>query len=115
MFSPFPSSQISICGCDDDELASDTKKLSGTVATGAMTYAFIQAIESGQAHTWDSLLTAMRNTVRSSQRPKPAGGFQGQFLSMLMGSGFAQSSGPSRQVPQLSASAMIDMDSPFQL
>lgn len=39
------------------------QKLSGGAWTGAMTYAFIQAIERGHGKTYGSLLNAMRSTV----------------------------------------------------
>lgn len=39
------------------------QQLSGNAWTGAMTYAFIQAIERGHGLTYGSLLNAMRSTV----------------------------------------------------
>lgn len=39
------------------------QQLSGSAWTGAMTYAFIQAIERGHGTTYGSLLNAMRSTV----------------------------------------------------
>lgn len=41
------------------------QQLSGSAWTGAMTYAFIQAIERGHGTTYGSLLNAMRSTVGS--------------------------------------------------
>ncbi|CAL9226768.1 unnamed protein product [Arabidopsis halleri] len=54
---------FSFTGCDDDQTSADTPQLSGSAWTGAMTYAFIQAIERGHGTTYGSLLNAMRSTV----------------------------------------------------
>ncbi|CAN8325860.1 unnamed protein product [Cochlearia groenlandica] len=54
---------FSFTGCDDDQTSADTPQLSGSAWTGAMTYAFIQAIERGHGTTYGSLLSAMRSTV----------------------------------------------------
>lgn len=35
-------------------------------STGAMTFAFIQAIEKGQGNTYGSILSAMRSTIRKT-------------------------------------------------
>ncbi|KAG7546253.1 Zinc finger LSD1-type [Arabidopsis suecica] len=54
---------FSFTGCDDDQTSADTPQLSGSAWTGAMTYAFIQALERGHGTTYGSLLNAMRSTV----------------------------------------------------
>ncbi|XP_023635687.1 metacaspase-2 isoform X2 [Capsella rubella] len=54
---------FSFTGCDDDQTSADTPQLSGNAWTGAMTYAFIQAIERGHGTTYGCLLNAMRSTV----------------------------------------------------
>ncbi|KAL1201197.1 Metacaspase-2 [Cardamine amara subsp. amara] len=54
---------FSFTGCDDDQTSADTPQLSGGAWTGAMTYAFIQAIERGHGTTYGSLMNAMRSTI----------------------------------------------------
>ncbi|CAM8922670.1 unnamed protein product [Rhodiola kirilowii] len=54
---------ISFSGCDDDQTSADTEALSKVASTGAMTYAFIEAIERGHGATYGSILTAMRATI----------------------------------------------------
>ncbi|KAK4848789.1 hypothetical protein QYF36_017361 [Acer negundo] len=56
---------ISFSGCDDNQTSSDTTALSKVTNTGAMTFSFIQAIESGQATTYGNILNAMRHAIRS--------------------------------------------------
>lgn len=48
--------------------------LSKVTSTGAMTYAFIQAIEKGQGATYGSILNAMRSTIRKTSEELVAGG-----------------------------------------
>ena len=43
-------------------------------STGAMTFAFIQAIEKGQGNTYGSILNAMRSTIRQTDDSLAAGG-----------------------------------------
>ncbi|XP_008453837.1 metacaspase-1-like isoform X2 [Cucumis melo] len=43
---------ISFSGCDDDQTAADTQAMSKVTTTGAMTFSFIKAIESGEATTY---------------------------------------------------------------
>lgn len=62
---------ISFSGCDDDQVSADTKALSQITSTGAMTFSFIKAIEKGEAKTYGSLLSSMRNGIREArQKPK---------------------------------------------
>lgn len=42
--------------------------LSKITSTGAMTFCFIEAIEHGNASTYGSLLSSMRNTIRNASR-----------------------------------------------
>ncbi|XP_047973205.1 metacaspase-1-like isoform X2 [Salvia hispanica] len=52
---------ISISGCADHQYSDDTNALSKEkMPAGAMTYAFIQAIQNGQGATYGSILHAMR-------------------------------------------------------
>ncbi|KAL8227945.1 hypothetical protein R6Q57_015529 [Mikania cordata] len=59
---------ISISGCDDVQTSADTSALSKITSTGAMTYCFIEAIEHGNASTYGSLLSSMRNAIRNVSR-----------------------------------------------
>lgn len=43
-------------------------------STGAMTFAFIQAIEKGQGNTYGSILNAMRSTIRKTDEQLGGGG-----------------------------------------
>ncbi|XP_040370411.1 metacaspase-1-like isoform X2 [Rosa chinensis] len=53
---------ICISGCDDHQTSAETQSIP---TTGVMTSCFIQAIKSGQAATYGSLLYFMRNSIRS--------------------------------------------------
>ncbi|XP_010448477.1 PREDICTED: metacaspase-2-like [Camelina sativa] len=80
---------FSFTGCDDDETSADTPQLSGSAWTGAMTYAFIQAIERGHGTTYGSLLNAMRSTVHEIFDKKKGRELVevegGDFLTTLLG------------------------------
>ncbi|OAY64338.1 Metacaspase-1 [Ananas comosus] len=56
---------ILISGCDDHQTSADTSAFARSTSTGAMTYSFIQAVESDQANTYGNLLTAMRLSIRN--------------------------------------------------
>ncbi|KAL0298288.1 UNVERIFIED_CONTAM: Metacaspase-1 [Sesamum radiatum] len=105
---------ISFSGCDDDQTSADTAALSKVTSTGAMTFAFIQAIEKGQATTYGSMLTAMRSTIRRTDEDLGgSGGVVTTLLTMLLtgGSGVGL-----RQEPQLSANEPFDVYAkPFSL
>ncbi|MFS7969057.1 hypothetical protein Hanom_Chr09g00804691 [Helianthus anomalus] len=53
--------------------------LSKVTSTGAMTYAFIEAIEMGHAKTYGDILTSMRTTIRKIE----SGGAHSSLLGML--------------------------------
>ncbi|KAK9051485.1 hypothetical protein SSX86_028112 [Deinandra increscens subsp. villosa] len=97
---------ISISGCDDDQTSADTSALSKITSTGAMTYCFIQAIEHGNASTYGSLLTSMRNTLRNGSRGSSGNG--GSVLDMLSGGGL-NGSGGFAQEPQLTSCDPFDI------
>lgn len=59
--------------------------LSRNASTGAMTYAFIQAIERGHATTYGNMLNAMRSTIRNAHEHE--GGFVTTLLTMLLTGG----------------------------
>ncbi|KAM5554508.1 metacaspase-1 [Rosa sericea] len=85
---------ICISGCDDHQTSAETPSMP---TTGVMTSCFIQAIKSGQAATYGSLLYFMRNTIRS-------------------GGGGGGGGGGLRQEPQLTASDPFDVSAkPFAL
>lgn len=57
-------------------------------STGAMTFAFIQAIEKGQGTTYGSILNAMRSTIRQTNNDlMPGGGPVSTLLTMLLTGG----------------------------
>ncbi|KAJ0837101.1 putative transcription factor Znf-LSD family [Helianthus annuus] len=104
---------ISISGCDDDQTSADTSALSKITSTGAMTYCFIEAIEHGNASTYGSLLSSMRNAIRT-----PRGTFNGgsgSVFDALVGGGRNGSRGFSQE-PQLTSCEPFDMyTKPFSL
>ncbi|XP_074582775.1 metacaspase-1-like isoform X2 [Curcuma longa] len=55
---------ILISGCDDHQTSADTSAFAGSTSTGAMTYSFIQAIESEPSPTYGRLLMNMRSVIR---------------------------------------------------
>lgn len=107
----------------DSQVAADTAQLSGTVSTGAATFAFIQAIEKeGVAISYGRLLHAMFDTMRSSVgvsssapgAPQPPGGAAlGGLLGALLGVGMMGSM--RGQNPVLSASEAFDLNSPLDI
>lgn len=120
---------FSFTGCDDDQTSVDTPQLSGSAWTGAMTYAFIQAIERGHGTTYGSLLSAMRSTVHEifdTNKGRELVEVDSDFLNTLLGLlilGAAPSAGeeanqaPQKtQEPQLSANEAFDVyEKPFSL
>ncbi|PRQ59702.1 putative transcription factor Znf-LSD family [Rosa chinensis] len=103
---------ISFSGCDDDQTSADTSALSKITSTGAMTYAFIQAIERGHATTYGNMLNAMRSTIRNTDGGA-GGGIVTTLISMLLTGG---SLGRLRQEPQLTADQQYDVyTKPFSL
>lgn len=103
---------ISFSGCDDDQTSADTSALSRITSTGAMTYAFIQAIERGHASTYGNMLNAMRSTIRNTDSGV-GGGIVTSLISMLLTGG---SLGGLRQEPQLTANQTFDVyTKPFAL
>lgn len=106
----------------DSQVAADTAQLSGSVSTGAATYAFIQAIErEGVAISYGRLLHAMFDTMRASVgvssaapgAPPPGGAALGGLLGALLGVGMMGSM--RGQNPVLSASEAFDLNSPIDI
>ncbi|RWW27608.1 hypothetical protein BHE74_00017537 [Ensete ventricosum] len=97
---------ILISGCDDHQ----TKHLNsyllqafaGSASTGAMTYSFIQAMESEPGTTYGRLLTAMRAAIRASGIGITINGPIASLMRKVFNFG-------STQVPQLSSSEMFDI------
>ncbi|KAL1087264.1 hypothetical protein V6Z11_D08G170900 [Gossypium hirsutum] len=111
---------ISFSGCDDDQTSADTSALSRITSTGAMTFCLIQAIERGHAATYGSILTAMRNAIRSVGSGGGGGDFGGgavtSLISMLLTGGSTVGLGGLRQEPQLTACKPFDVYmKPFSL
>ncbi|PIM99466.1 Metacaspase involved in regulation of apoptosis [Handroanthus impetiginosus] len=106
---------ISFSGCDDDQTSADTAALSKVTSTGAMTFAFIQAVEKGQATTYGSILNAMRSTIRRNNDDiGGGGGVVTTLLTMLLTGGSAGMG--LTQEPQLTANEPFDVYSkPFSL
>eukprot|EP00898_Chlorokybus_atmophyticus_P009018 jgi/Chlat1/9117/Chrsp97S00708 len=78
-------------GCRDDQTSADTSVLSGTnVATGAMSYCFIEAIERGQGQSYLLLLDAMQSALQNGRQ---------RFT----------------QIPQLSSTTPFDLNRRFYL
>ncbi|CAA3007555.1 Hypothetical predicted protein [Olea europaea subsp. europaea] len=104
---------ISFSGCDDDQTSADTDALSKVTSTGAMTYAFIQAIERGQGNTYGSILSAMRSTIRRTD-DEIGGSVVTTLLTMLVTGGSAGIG--MTQEPQLTANEPFDVyTKPFSL
>ncbi|KAL5862714.1 hypothetical protein ACOSQ3_000228 [Xanthoceras sorbifolium] len=103
---------VSFSGCDDHQTSADTSALSKIASTGAMTYAFIQAIERGHGATYGNVLKAMRSTLRSADS-EIDGGLVTTLIGMLLTGG---SVGGLRQEPQLTANEPFDVyTKPFTL
>lgn len=61
--------------------------LSKITSTGAMTYAFIQAIERGHGTTYGSMLNSMRSTIRNTDGNEIGGGIVTSLIGMLLTGG----------------------------
>ncbi|KAK9094981.1 hypothetical protein Scep_026450 [Stephania cephalantha] len=105
---------ISFSGCDDNQTSADTSALSKITSTGAMTFCFLQAFETGHAATYGSILTSMRNTIRNTGSAS-SGSPVTTLLGMLM-TGNVAFGGGLRQEPQLTACETFDVyQKPFHL
>jgi len=110
----------------DGQVAADTAALSGTVSTGAATFAFISAIErDGTNITLGRLLHSMHELLSRSigtadgdgagggGGPSPAMPSLGGILGQLLGVNLGLSRGG--QNPVLTASSAVDLNSPIRL
>lgn len=57
--------------------------MSKVATTGAMTFSFIKAIESGQATTYGNMLNSMRSTIRNTDL-NPGGDIVTSLITMLL-------------------------------
>lgn len=64
-----PADVISWSGCKDDQTSADTSEAGQ--ATGAMSYAFIEALSTGGQQTYQQLLNSIRDILRSKYSQKP--------------------------------------------
>ncbi|KAI3930808.1 hypothetical protein MKX01_037254, partial [Papaver californicum] len=98
------SGGLALCfsACDDHQTSADTSALSGIATTGAMTYSFIQAVQSAPGLTYGALLIAMRTAIRE---PKTGIRFNSPITSVLRKMFHIGLS----QVPQLSSSEKFDI------
>ncbi|XP_023552768.1 metacaspase-1-like [Cucurbita pepo subsp. pepo] len=104
---------ISFSGCDDNQTAADTQAMSKVTTTGAMTFSFIKAIESGQATTYGNMLNSMRSTIRNTD-VNSGSDIVTSLITMLLSGGTL--SGRLKQEPQLTAHSTFDVYSkPFSL
>ncbi|EPS69427.1 hypothetical protein M569_05332 [Genlisea aurea] len=106
---------ICFSGCDDDQVSADTAALSKVTTTGAMTFAFIQAVERGQATTYGNMLNAMRSIIRTSQDDFLSGGGVATTLISMLLTGGSFGFGLTQE-PQLSSNEPFHVYSkPFSL
>ncbi|ESW31111.1 hypothetical protein PHAVU_002G210000 [Phaseolus vulgaris] len=94
---------ISFSACEDGDTSMDTSALSGSEATGALTYSFIQTVLNEPGLSYGRLLSGMRSTIRGTktgivQLNGPIASLLNRFLGMEL-----------RQEPQLSSSDMFDV------
>lgn len=93
---------ISFSGCDDNQTSADTSALSGNTITGALTYCFIQAVESEPGATYGRLLYAMRLAIRTASTGIRINGPIASLIKTVFGVGLTQE-------PQLSSSEPFDI------
>lgn len=79
-------------GCADHQTSADTSALAGGTTTGAMTYAFIEAIEHGTGDWHDYSYRKLLHTMRQ------------KLLAVKL-----------EQIPQFSSSHRMDLASPFRI
>ncbi|OVA09160.1 zinc finger protein [Macleaya cordata] len=93
---------LSFSACDDHQTSADTSALSGSTMTGAMTYSFIQAMQSAPGLTYGVLLNAMRTAIREAKTGIRFNGPITSCLRKVFHIGLSQE-------PQLSSSEMFDI------
>ncbi|KAL5992445.1 hypothetical protein ACLOJK_013363 [Asimina triloba] len=93
---------VAFSGCDDNQTSADTTALSGNTMTGAMTYCFIQAVNSEIGITYGRILNSMRSTIRDAATGIRVTGPIASFIRQVFGAGL-------KQEPQLSATEQFDV------
>ncbi|KAJ8624983.1 hypothetical protein MRB53_033513 [Persea americana] len=93
---------VSFSGCDDHQTSADTLALSGNTITGAMTFCFIQAVESEPGATYGRILNAMRTAIREAKTGIAISGPIASLVKRVFGVGLTQE-------PQLSSSEQFDI------
>ncbi|KAJ2914995.1 hypothetical protein MD484_g5423, partial [Candolleomyces efflorescens] len=66
-----PADVICFSACKDDETAADTFNDNGSVAVGAMSYAFTRSLENNHDQTYDDLLAHLREILVPKYEQKP--------------------------------------------
>lgn len=97
----------------DSQTAADTRRLSGSVSTGAATFSFIQAIErNGTGISYLGLLQGMYYTIASLHGgpAPPMGGFMGKLVDGAM-----DIAGMSGQSPCLCSNVPFDLNRPIAI
>ncbi|KAI3836743.1 hypothetical protein MKW92_037771 [Papaver armeniacum] len=98
------SGGLALCfsACDDHQTSADTSALAGNAMTGAMTFSFIQAVQSAPGLTYGALLLAMRTAIREAKTGIRFNGPITSVLRKMFHIGLSQE-------PQLSASEKFDI------
>ncbi|XP_075674652.1 metacaspase-1-like isoform X1 [Castanea sativa] len=93
---------ISFGACDDQQTASDTTALAGKASTGALTYCFIQAVQSEPGLTYGRLLNSIRQQIREAKIGIRLNGPIASLINKVLGADLSQE-------PQLSSSEEFDI------
>ena len=113
---------ICFSGCDDDQTSADTSSLSNATV-GALTFAFIQAIEEhikmGQQASYNGIMESIAKTLgpKTTGGSSSSGDVLGDLFSSFLGIPTSQPTtvGGYSQVPQISASEPFDMTRLFNI
>ncbi|XP_030944734.1 metacaspase-1-like [Quercus lobata] len=93
---------ISFGACDDQQTASDTTALAGKASTGALTYCFIQAVQTEPGLTYGRLLNSIRQQIREAKTGIRLNGPIASLINKVLGADLSQE-------PQLSSSEKFDI------
>lgn len=93
---------ISFSACDDHQTSADTTAFTGKVATGALTYSFIQAVQNEPGLTYGRLLNSMRYAIREAKTGIRLKGPIASLVNRLLCAELSQE-------PQLSSSEKFDI------
>ncbi|KAL4614803.1 hypothetical protein ACB092_07G079300 [Castanea dentata] len=81
---------ISFGACDDQQTASDTTALAGKASTGALTYCFIQAVQSEPGLTYGRLLNSIRQQIREAKTGIRLNGPIASLINKVLGADLSQ-------------------------